>query len=278
MPLQSDIPFDVYRSWPGVHSGLLNEIARSPAHGRQFEYDGGGKDTPAKKFGRKTHFACLQPDIYRARVALTPLGPQTKTFSALEDAYPQSIFVTEDQAEQIDGMCASIWSHPEARRILSAPGMIETSAEWTDAETGLECKARFDKVVDSRELADLKTTKCAQSWAFTRDVVAYGDHRQAAWYRRGYREATGWNGPLPFWFIAVEKTPPYAVAVYQLSEDELDIIDRENTKLLQTWAECKRTGIYPAYCDTWRLLALPEYALRSGDETPIMFGDEVMDL
>jgi exodeoxyribonuclease VIII len=207
------------------------------------------------------------------------LGPMTKAFQAAQDANPDRIVVTEDQQEQINAMTMAVWDYPEARRILAAPGGIETCAQWTDTETGLPCKARLDKFTTEPIIADLKTALDSSPRRFLNAAVAYGYHRQAAWYRRGYRAATGYDGPLPFRFIVVEKSPPFVVAVYEMPESDLDIVDRENQKLLRTWADCVAADNYPGYSDECRMMQLPEYALRvEGDETPIMFGDEVMEL
>ena len=277
MPLLHDIPGDVYRSWPGVHSGLLNEIARSPAHARHYQLEG-RKDTPALCLGRKTHYACLEPDKWREMWMLAKVGPMTKAFQAAQDANPDRIVVTEDQQEQINAMTMAVWDHPEARRILSAPGGIETCAQWTDAETGLPAKVRLDKYTNDHILADLKTTLDASPRKFMNAAIAYGYHRQAAWYRRGYREATGYTGPLPFRFIAVEKAPPFVVAVYEMSSDDLDCVDRDVQRLLRTWAECVRTDNYPGYGDECRPMPLPEYALVGGDGVEITYDGEEMKL
>jgi hypothetical protein len=206
------------------------------------------------------------------------LGPMTKAFAAAADANPDRIVVTEDQQEQINAMTMAVWDHQEARRILSAPGGIETCAQWTDAETGLPAKARIDKFTDQHVLADLKTTLDARPRQFLNSAIAYGYHRQAAWYRRGYRAATGYTGPLPFKFICVEKNPPFVVAVYEMGDDDLNIVDRSVQALLRTWAECQRADNYPGYSDECQMMPLPEYALHVGDDIAISFGGEEMEL
>jgi exodeoxyribonuclease VIII len=207
------------------------------------------------------------------------LGPMTKAFAAAADANPDRIVVTEDQQELINAMTMAVWDHIEARRILSAPGGIETCCQWTDTETGLPCKSRLDKYTDAHILADLKTTLDARPRQFMNAAISYGYHRQAAWYRRGYRAATGYTGPLPFRFIAVEKNPPFVVAVYEIPEEDLDIVDRENQKLLRTWAECVAADNYPGYSDECRMMQLPEYALHDdGDDPALTLNGEGMEL
>jgi hypothetical protein len=274
MPLEYDIPFETYKAWPGLHSGLLNACARSMLHGHNFELYG-RPDTPALALGRIMHAACLEPDRWREQRCLTDeCGRKSAKFAQFIEANPGRICATADEAAEIDAMCKAGREHAGAWPILSAAGGVEVSARWIDPGTGLPCKARFDKLGDGR-ITDIKTCLHAGHFPFVSSAVRYGYHRQAAHYLRGYRAATGDTGPVTFTLIAVEKTSPYAVAVYDLIPDELEIIDRQNQKLMQAWAKCRASGVYPGYCQTSKLLALPEYALHDDGPMPTFGGEEI---
>ena len=67
---------------------------------------------------------------------------------------------------------------------------------------------------------------------------------------------------MPFLFVAVEKSPPYAVAVYQIDEDARELGAALYRKDVNRIAEAKRTNIYSAYSDEIETINLPGWAYR----------------
>jgi hypothetical protein len=53
--------------------------------------------------------------------------------------------------------------------------------------------------------------------------------------------------PFRFFYIAVEKTPPYAVCVYEVKKSMLSHGWNWFQRLLGVYAACKRTGVWPGY-------------------------------
>ena len=66
--------------------------------------------------------------------------------------------------------------------------------------------------------------------------------------------------------MAVEKEPPYGVAVYHLAEEALQAGSEELHPLLVQWAQCERSGQWPGYPTEVRPITLPPYAWRQLDE------------
>jgi hypothetical protein len=66
------------------------------------------------------------------------------------------------------------------------------------------------------------------------------------------------------------------VAVYEMSEDELDLVDAQNQKLLETWQNCLKTGVFPGYCTTEHHMMLPEWALSDNPTTTPTIDGEAM--
>ncbi len=275
-----DLQFAEYQRWPSVHSGLLNAIAKSPLHGKHFA-DCGKAETPALLFGRNSHFACLQPDVWRSCRAIAPdVDRRTKDGKSIWAAFQaqagDKLICSRSDADAIDAMVDAVWRHEVARDMLSMPGGVEVSLRWTDRETGLPCKARLDKVCGDSPagIVDLKTAMDEAYYPFSSSAVRYGYHRQAAWYRRGWRECGGDCGQ--FSLIAVEKSPPYDVAVYDMMGDDLDIIDRQLQELLRAWADCVSKGQYRGTCNTRKVLVLPEWAIGGEDREPITLDGEAL--
>jgi hypothetical protein len=63
-----------------------------------------------------------------------------------------------------------------------------------------------------------------------------------------------------FVFAAVESDWPHVAAPYMLDDDVLEAARRENRRLLNRYAECKRTGIWPGYPAGIQQISLPKWA------------------
>lgn len=119
--------------------------------------------------------------------------------------------------ETLDGMERAVRAHSEASALLvDAAGGWEVSA-FAEVE-GVPSKARFDRLLDTGEVVDVKTTKEGPgSQSISKAVANYGydlqqDHYEAVAAAAGI-EVTG------FTFVFVQNTPPYHVTVVELDED-----------------------------------------------------------
>ena len=143
----------------------------------------------------------------------------------------------------MDGMIAAVRAHPAARVYLDAPdALTEQTVTWTDAETGLRCKARPDLIVPSlRVVADLKTFRSVEISRVGNDIARYGYHGQLAHYANGIAAALGWT-PEHHILICVEKTAPYDVGIFELDEGPKAIAREKVASLLATLKECIESG------------------------------------
>jgi exodeoxyribonuclease VIII len=105
---------------------------------------------------------------------------------------------------------------------------------------------------------DLKTTEDASPRGFTRSISKYGYHRQEAFYRRGFSAAG--QGLDQFLFIAVEKTPPFAVGIYAVDSQSVGFADMSIGRELERFSECLKRDEWPGYGDAIEILHLPEWA------------------
>jgi exodeoxyribonuclease VIII len=106
---------------------------------------------------------------------------------------------------------------------------------------------------------DLKTTVNAHPEAFARDAFKYRYHCQAAFYSDAKQIVENLPQTPRFCFIVVEKEFPYAVAVYWLDDQSIDLGRRVYRKDLETYAWCREIDSWPGY-DEIRTLRLPRYA------------------
>src|SRR5690606_5815050 len=167
--------------------------------------------------------------------------------------------LTPDEWDQCMAMREAVAAHPIARKLLE--GEAERSAIWRDPDTGVLCKGRFDEISRSvGAITDLKTTTDASPEAFSRAIYRYGYYLQAAHYLSG---AKALDLPAEFFvFIAIEKDPPYAVAVYHVRGDAIQAGLDELRLLLELYARCEESSIWPGYPAEAVEIDLPPWAYR----------------
>lgn len=256
-----DLPADEYHSTPAVSKSMLDLLARSPAHLRYSER----KETPAMALGSAVHCAVLEPERFACEYATVPnnLDRRTKAGKAAWEKLQSSGLAVLSAADYVTccRMRDSVHEHPAAREILSV-GAAEQSAFWIDGATGVLCRARPDWVRPDGVIADLKTTDNASPWAFARSVAGYRYAVQEAMYRDGWDAAGGGDVEM-FIFIAVEKTAPFAVAVYELDARAVSHGRDQYLAGLKQYRQCLDSGQWPAYSDLIETLTLPEWSYRN---------------
>jgi hypothetical protein len=252
MGLVYDLASDDYHALDALGSSGIKKLARSPRHFFAQSLDPErpiSEPSPAMKAGTLAHCAILEP-------------ASTKEGKAWALTVPQGVeLVTLEQMRAAMCQAASIRMLPEIAALLSK-GQPEVSAFWTDDATGEHCKCRPDWVSPTGEgviLVDVKTTQDASPGGFPRSIAKFGYHLQAAWYSDGFERASG-QRVLGFVFAVVEADYPHAAAAYMLDDESIEKGRAECRRLLQLYADCKRSGDWPGYPNTIQPLALPAWA------------------
>jgi exodeoxyribonuclease VIII len=211
------------------------------------------------------HTALFEPDQVVKRYAVRPADLDGRTKKGQEwiaDAEGRGLIViTAAQEAAALAQARAVRALPDVAALL-AEGMAEVSAFWIDAETSELCKCRPDWVApvgDGVILIDGKTCQDASPDGFGRAIWNFAYHLQAAWYSDGYEAATG-QRVHGFVFAAVESAWPHPAAAYMLGDDVLDKARAENRRLLNLYAECKRTGTWPGYPAGISHINLPRWA------------------
>lgn len=247
-----------------VSKSALDLIARSPAHYRAW-VDGLEREaTPAMRFGTALHMALLEPERFKRTYVVAPDFGDMRSSKNREkrDAWleerPGAVMLKPDDEAALLGMLESVMKHPAGSRLI-LEGESEVTLRWNDPISGLSCKSRADYWVRSKRLAvDVKTTDDASIDGFARSVANYRYHVQDALYRSGFREC---GEPIEhFAILAVEKQPPYAVAVYTLDEDAVTRGYHLARMDIDRLADCLKTNTWPSYSDGVVELALPRWA------------------
>src|SRR5207237_1068569 len=210
-----------------------------------------GEEKSEFDLGTAAHLAVLEADQFSARTCLvdaadyrTNKARELRDQARAEGKVPL-LFWQHDVVRAIAG---SIRAHPIAREAF-ANGIPEATLTWRDAETGLPCKARVDWLPTHRRwLIDLKSAASANPLVWRDQAYRLGYHARAAWYLDGAEAVTG-QRPDEYWFVVVEKEPPYLVSVIAFDEAALDWGRAVNHRACALFARAVAVGEWPGYRD-----------------------------
>ena len=258
------IPIEDYHRGAGTSKSQLDQLAKSPAH-YLASLTTPRKETPAMRIGTLFHGLVLEPE--RVQIAVAPsCDKRTRDGKYLWEIFcaenAGAEIVTAEEGEMLSEMVASIRTHPAARALLHhALGIAEGSAWWFDDQSGELCRCRPDFYREDGIIVDLKTTDDASPEGFARSIAKYNYNVQAAFYSDGVEESTG-HPVKGFVFVAVEKSPPYAVAVYQLDMQGVELGRDQYRNLLLDLADCKIKNKWPGYSERIETISMPGWAVR----------------
>jgi hypothetical protein len=284
-----DVPADRYHGIRYASATYLRLLSRSPSHARDAMLHPPAP-SDEKIFGQACHLSVLQPDLLDEFFVTAGTCAAIKKsdgqvcgnpgkvcrggawFCDIRGHDPEKGVAASDGRQVLSSedfnhvvmVGAAVRAHPAAAQILEAANGIEVSATWPDPTTGVMCKMRADILADSLDvIGDLKTTADASPKGFAARAWAYRYDLQAAHYLRGMGQTSRAYGE--FRFIAAEKVPPYAVAVYSLPADDAWAALDELDGLLKLWKQCEQddgAGWSRGYSDAVMPLELPAWAKK----------------
>jgi len=231
-----------YREINAINISSLKHMSRSPAHYRA-ALEHPREATAAQLLGSMLHATVAEPQRTHYVVRPDGLSFASKEGKAWRDSQTHPILGGDDD-DAVQAMYRSLWRHERARGMIVG-ATKECSVFELHKPTGLLLKARidlfnFDRAKNEVSIADIKTTDDASPGEFARSVRKWQYHRQAAYYMdlvKAHR----------FFFIAIEKAAPYAVAIYELDDRTIEAGRQANERDLATLATCIRTDAWPAY-------------------------------
>lgn len=229
----------------GLSKSSLDKINKSVDH-YFMEPDA---ETPAMRVGTAFHTIILEPDKFEKQYICGPTDCDRRTAAGkkawkdMEDDNPGKIILNENDWSMLHYMMESVSHHGLASEILNLnEGAAEETIMWNDSELGTLMKGRTDfRNFNMKAVIDLKSTQDATRNKLEKDLwssdLRY--HLQAAIYTDGIRTILG-DDRWEFYFVYVEKKPPYAVQVVHLPPKAIDIGRiqyRENIIDLLKWLD-----------------------------------------
>lgn len=257
-----DEPDETYRAAPGLNYSCLKVLCkRTPAHFlhalSHFK-----PPTPAMKWGTTVHKHLLEGTELAVMPEFKGTGSKAAKEEWLKEVPEGFLVVDEDEAHILACMREKMASHPLVRGALEC-GLIEQSG-YVKTEY-FAAKIRPDILIPSEGVIyDLKTCAEADEEPFARDVVNLGYHIQAAWYLTIANLVSG-GGFHSFRWIALEKEPPYEVAVYEASADSLALGEGLISLAIDKLESCLKTGEWPGLGGEVKTLSLPKWAQKQAE-------------
>lgn len=270
------LPSEEYHAAPGCNfSRLVRLRTGTPADLKEY-IDSPPEATSSMDLGAAIHDALLLPEEFEKRwvvadrcSAIKGDGEQCENpgvkyidgswYCGVHSKGKTSKAVnvlSQDEARTIDGIRRSAERHTYAKRLFSSDVEHELSLFWNDAQTGLLCKARIDLYNRSRcALVDLKTTSNGISYKeFRRTIETYGLWLQMAHYKAAL-EACGFPVDFEAW-ITVQVQRPHGIMVWEADHADLVLAESERRMLLEIYAECEKSGVWPGYEERVGLMSM----------------------
>ena len=275
-----------YHAHAAVSKSHLDLVAKSPLHywARYLDPNRVPQEpTAAMAIGSAVHTHVLELDQWDAQYVVAPAGMDRRTkvgkaeWEVFQTAIGARTVISREDADLVMRIGRSVLSHPAAAYLLALPGKAETTHMWHDEISGLQCKCRPDWLLDDGSMiVDLKTTEDASPKAFQQSIAKWRYHVQAAWYLDGIEKATG-KRPEQFIFIAVEKKPPYACAVYVADPQMVEIGGQTARADLDKLNLCKAADNWPGYSDQVEVINLPPWMRPKADGTMPLLTETIQE-
>lgn len=275
---QVEIDNDAYHAGPGISKTHLDSIAaelgNTPLH-YWYKYINPERErdepTAAMVLGKAIHTAVLEPDLLNEQVVAGLDIPRRSNadkaeWAAFEAANAGKIILKPDDYQAVLAVRDATHRHPVAGPLLR-DGQVEKSYYATDPETGELIKCRPDFIANSGEyILDLKSTDDASPNGFARSVANFRYHVQQPFYQDILDILYG-EHPKYWMFLAVEKKPPYAVGLYYLPAEAVNLGGLLARRDLNRIAYCKQHNHWPDHATEVRELELPGWYMRQAENT-----------
>lgn len=263
--IESGLSEELYHAFDAMSASRLKILDRSTslhlAHNIATPMEG-----PALTLGRALHSQVLTPHLFKRDFAVAPMCDKRTTagkatWEAFQATAGNKTVLTADQGQEVEAMAKAVARHPEARSFCQdVPGDAEVS--FFAEVAGVKTKARMDRWLEisgENIVIDLKTSQSASRKDFERSIMLFGYGLQCCLYQMIAR-ACG-KKINHFVFVVVEKTPPYAVAVYRFRDDAAAAFAPRVLELASQYKQFLSDG--PKGYEGVTEIGIPEWAMKN---------------
>lgn len=227
--------------------------------------------TDALRVGIAAHLGIYESERFHAECVIAPeVNKRTKAGKAelaeFEAVNSDKLILSRAEYEQCREIYAAVHRHETARALLDGTQYKELAIVWVDPTTGLLCKGMLDGFGYHDRvgvISDAKTCQDASDSGFSKAIANFDYHVAAAWYLDGLNTIA--PAQRRFAWIAAEKSAPYGVATYWLDEEAYHTGRWWWMELIQRYAKCLETGIWPGYDSGISDIYLPGWCFTTGN-------------
>lgn len=232
------------------------------------------------QFGNAFELALLAQEEYPQKVAVIPdndfvaavmaekpeiIQPRsTKRYKALYEDFVTAntgkYLIQEtgpESFECIEEMLSSCYQDKVIQGLIKNTE-YQLSLFWTDPETGIRLKTRPDFCKRKKNvIVNVKTTIDGSPAGFSKELAKWSYPLQATIEIRG-AIATGLMETVDnyFWLV-VEKEPPFNACIYEFTQDDRNANDLELSYILSRLKKAEEQNLYPGYTEN----ALNEFGI-----------------
>lgn len=237
-----------YRSLDRLSKSELDLFARCPA---LYKYNKMNKipATQPMEFGTALHCMILEPEKFEKEYSILPqdIDRRTRDGKATHAKFVEElngrIILSFSDYDKLTKIKDSYKENKKAVELIET-SRKEVSILW-DFD-GVELKSRIDGLnLEKGYAIDLKTTQDASLYSFTSSATKFRYDVQASFYTEAVKYLTGEK--FDFYFLAVEKDPPYLNAIYIASPFMIQFGQTKWKKDLDLYRKCLKEDRWPSY-------------------------------
>ncbi len=228
----------------------LHNFLKSPEHFIEYKINT-SPDTDATLFGRAFHCFVLQNNEFNNRFMIfdetkrpdpgkdyrVTVNKEWKAKQFEQAKNENKGLIEKSDYDKIQLMNDKLLSCDPSRELIQY-----TRAKFEVEKDFIRKNLKFKSFIDIESdvfLSDLKTTNNAEPAYFQRDIYKFGYDLQTAVYNdASSRGNAKFNKLKEFYFIAIEKTPPFGVSVHKFGEVALNFAFEEYLNALDKFNEC----------------------------------------
>ena len=224
-----------YHSAAGLNSTKIRNLLTSVQYASYRETM--PETTKSLSMGEAVHTAILEPMRFKREYVRGPNARKgSKEHSGFLAANANKTILTPKEYDDCVGMDLAVQNHPTAGPMIRDATQDDIEVSVYSEMQSVPVRCRCD-VLLGNTIIDVKSTKDASPEGFARAIAMHGYHIQAAFYRMVLMTRHEIDSVGPFRFIAVQKTAPYLVGVYELDQESLDHGFKQVNRAIQRFKE-----------------------------------------
>ncbi len=243
-------------------------------------------------FGTLAHTLFLEPEQFANEFAVIPADAPKPPTDVMRNAKNPSedsikrvqwwdnfaaehgtkITITEEQLAGAKRIADNFMKLSSYAVMQSHYGMPEASIFFTDPIYGLKLRVRPDyhiapcSALPNGLMFDVKTTRDARHFKFSKDSGEMGYSLSASMYREGFQQYYGTENKPDFIYLVAENTAPFNGKQYKASDLFLSVGDVQYRKAKELLAESLLINEWDGYSLEMEDLYLPSYMTKQALE------------